>query len=81
MDYIPGLIPDDSKAIPRFLAEELRKLASVVNLGLVKEVEFLHVAPAKPREGDICGADGVDWNPGGGKGVYTYYSATWNKLG
>jgi hypothetical protein len=39
-----------------------------------------HVAPAKPREGNIYFADGTNWNPGSGKGIYAYYSGSWNKL-
>lgn len=39
------------------------------------------VAPEKPRLGDIRLADGVNWNPGGGAGVYCYYGSTWNRLG
>lgn len=40
-----------------------------------------NVAPAKPREGMVVLADGTDWNPGGGQGVYCFYNSTWNKLG
>lgn len=40
-----------------------------------------NVAPAKPREGMIVLADGTNWNPGAGQGVYCYYGAAWNKLG
>ncbi len=40
-----------------------------------------NVAPAKPRTGDTRLADGTNWNPGAGAGVYTYYAAAWHKLG
>lgn len=40
-----------------------------------------HVAPAKPRTGLTVLADGTDWNPGSGQGVYTYYNGAWRKLG
>ena len=40
---------------------------------------------AKPRQGDIRYADGVNWNPGGtGEGIYAYLnnsgSPDWTKL-
>lgn len=41
----------------------------------------LHTEPTKLIEGHIVFADGTDWNPGAGKGVYVYYDAAWNKLG
>ncbi len=41
----------------------------------------LHAAPDKPRQGNIVRADGTNWNPGSGEGVYDYTSGgSWNKL-
>lgn len=37
--------------------------------------------PNKTREWMIVAADGTNWNPGAGRGVYAYYSGAWNKLG
>lgn len=45
------------------------------------ELSMLYVAPVKPRDGLTVLADGTDWNPGAGIGVYTYYAAAWHKLG
>ncbi len=40
-----------------------------------------HSEPERPREGDIVRADGTDWNPGSGEGVYEYTSGgAWSKL-
>lgn len=36
--------------------------------------------PAKPREGMLAIADGTEWNPGSGKGLYEYRSGAWAKL-
>lgn len=79
--YEPKPVPQDAQLLSAFLANELRDLANALQAGLVREVEFLHVAPARPREGMVRGADGTDWNPGAGQGVYVYYNAAWNKLG
>ncbi len=44
-------------------------------------LEELHREPADKRTGMTCLADGTDWDPGSGAGVYTYYGSAWNKLG
>ena len=38
-------------------------------------------APDKPREWMIRCADGVNWNPGHGAGLYQYRSGVWHPLG
>ena len=37
--------------------------------------------PIKPRDGMTLFADGTEWDPGSGRGIYTYYGAAWHKLG
>lgn len=39
-----------------------------------------HVAPVKLHEGMIRIADGTNWDPGSGAGLYIYLGAAWNKL-
>ena len=57
-----------------------------VEKAFIEPSEFLslvltQVAPEKPFVGMICLADGTNWNPSGGAGVYCYHSGQWNKLG
>lgn len=40
----------------------------------------LHAEPSKPRDGDLARADGTDWNPGAGAGLYQYQGVAWVKL-
>lgn len=40
----------------------------------------VHAPPAKVKEGMLRLADGTDWNPGAGRGLYQYISGTWVKL-
>lgn len=47
--------------------------------------EFLYLqnlakAPERPQEGMIVKADGVNWDPGAGAGVYVYQGTSWVKL-
>lgn len=39
-----------------------------------------NAALARPREGMLAFADGTNWNPGSGQGIYAYYGAAWVKL-
>ena len=79
-DYTPAPTPLDVREIPRYLIEELHRIETALKDQSAKRIEFRNVAPAKPREGMLYGADGVNWNPGAGKGVYCYYGGTWTKL-
>ena len=79
--YVPEFTTStDPQELAAWAYREFMRLSLVIEAAIAREVEFLNVAPAKPREGMIRGADGTNWNPGGGKGVYAYYSSTWNKL-
>lgn len=44
-------------------------------------LEQLNAAPDKPQNGMIVWADGTNWNPGSGEGIYGYHGSTWNLLG
>ena len=48
----------------------------------VTGVQFavLHAEPDRPREGKVVYADGTDWNPGSGKGLYVYDGSAWVAL-
>lgn len=45
------------------------------------QLQALNVVPTRLAEGLTVFADGTNWNPGSGKGVYTYYTGAWHKLG
>lgn len=79
MAYSLGNIPADA---PAWLVNELRKLQEAMN-GTVDGVTYrtLHVEPKKLTENLTVEADGTDWNPGAGRGRYTYRSGAWVFLG
>jgi len=78
----PAPVSDDPKEMMRYLFNEYRRLASFVQIIASGQLEVSHVAPAKPRLGMVRIADGTNWNPGGGRGVYWYDSGVpgWQKL-
>jgi hypothetical protein len=78
--YAPGPTPTDPKQLGGYVRSELERIATELRETTIRLKE-LHVAPDKPRDGDIVLADGTDWNPGSGAGVYARYGAAWVKLG
>jgi len=78
--WSPNPAPVQPQQLPDYLFSELNKLGDVVfNLDTFR-LESTHVEPVKSRDGDIRYADGTDWNPSGGEGIYAYFNNTWNKL-
>lgn len=66
----------------RYLFTEYSRLASFVQIVASGQLEITNVMPPKPRGGMIRIADGTNWNPGGGRGVYWYDDTGpgWTKL-
>ena len=77
--YSAGLVPDTYDAA--FLRSELSRLQDALNVLADGQLDLTTVAPTKPRDGMIRRADGTNWNPGAGQGVYCYYNAAWRLLG
>lgn len=83
MTYSAEQLPTDSvDSLAIAVQKELARISAELELGVATRVDrFLAAAPAKLREGMIVGADGTNWNPGSGKGVYVYYTGAWHFLG
>lgn len=60
--------------------DEFRRIEAVLEFIMNGYLEVQHVEPEKNREGRVVFADGVDWNPGSGAGLYEYRGGTWVKL-
>jgi hypothetical protein len=83
MSYTPDPAPLTPEELPDYIERELIKLSdSLKSLNVDQlNLKVLHAEPDKPREGDLVRADGTDWNPGSGEGVYEYTSGgAWSKL-
>lgn len=81
ISYTPENIPGEAKELPYYLFSELIRISAAISALADGHIEITHVTPEKPRDGDIRLADGTDWNPGSGKGVYAYYNSAWHLLG
>lgn len=81
--YEPTAIPADApRGLRSWLATQLHKIASVLTLPTVQGIKFAILAaePARLEDGDLVYADGVNWNPGAGAGLYERKSGAWVKL-
>lgn len=76
LSYVPEIIAP-STDLYQYVEEEFRKLQYVLAYIQEGRQDELHVAPGKPDEGQVVYADGTDWNPGRGKGLYVYKSGVW----
>lgn len=75
--YSPGRVAD-----PQVQAElEAVSRETMDPRALTLTLTEWNAAPARPVTGLTVLADGTNWNPGSGAGVYTYYGGSWNKLG
>lgn len=78
--YTPGTLPRVyDQAV---LMEEFRKIADFLAAFQVPYVILVPqaVEPAKRFEGLVANADGTNWNPGSGAGLYEYKGGSWSKL-
>lgn len=82
MSYTPESVPS-LEDLPRYIEQELNRIAGILQTGQFNMllIETLHREPSRTRENMIVAADGTDWDPGSGQGIYAYYGAAWHKLG
>lgn len=77
--------PGNIQTLPDLLryVQDLERRTALAVAGLATgQRDVLHAEPARPRPGLIVIADGTNWNPGGGHGVYFYNaSGQWIQLG
>ena len=78
--YIPTNVPNDPALLPGFLMEELRRISLGTSTRTV-QLDVLHKAPDRPKDGMVVMADGVFFNPGSGPGFYGYRGGAWRFLG
>lgn len=78
--YVPTQVPADVKALPQYLTNEFRRVSQGTATPFL-QLDTLHKAPDKPKDGMVILADGVNLNPGSGPGYYGYRAGSWRFLG
>ena len=81
MAYNLRPVPTKPEKLTSWLGEELRRIELAFKTVDRVQLQELNEAPDRPQTGQIELADGTNWNPGSGQGVYIYYGGAWNKLG
>ena len=81
--YKPLPVPSDPKDLPGYFAQELLAIEQAINVKEFLQLQETHVEPERVENGIIYLADGTDWNPGSGRGIYWYDgdAAAWKLLG
>lgn len=83
--YAPQSLPEPSQISTKnlciYLLKELAAISGSIKALLEGRTMVHSREPDKPRQGQMVYADGTNWDPGSGEGVY-YYSAggAWVKL-
>jgi hypothetical protein len=80
--YTPRTLPKlEQEDFQAWVKKEFEAVALALQNPDYILLKKFHAAPKKIVEGMTLIADGTDWNPGAGAGVYTYYDSGWKKLG
>lgn len=84
--YVPGIIPSGGVSLEQvleILQRELQAVAEASDRAEEVELQVLNVEPSKRNAGMLVYADGSNWNPGFGEGVYRRNAANtaWVPIG
>lgn len=81
MPYTPRLQQAETlEELRAGVQAELEQLAKELSETTVVDLRPIHAAPLRPRDGMIIYADGTDFDPGAGEGVYARENGAWVKL-
>ena len=79
--YNPNPVPDNTEDLPRYIFDELLRLQGALEENPVTYIEVKNAAPDRIKQGDIVYADGSNFDPGSGEGIYFRNAAgSWVKL-
>lgn len=74
------IVDDNNRELVRWIKNELDRVSQAV-LALEYQYPELNAEPARYNVGYVAYADGTNWNPGSGEGLYVYKSTGWTLLG
>lgn len=79
MSYIPSSTSADTAVgLRSWLLQELNRVANSFTVSAqTTTLPVLTVEPTKKETGQIVFADGTEWNPGSGRGLYYYDTNAW----
>lgn len=66
--------PPESTPLAQWAQDQMQRLADAID-ALENGARIVHFkVPTRPRTGHLYYADGTNWNPGSGEGLYEYRS-------
>lgn len=78
----PAVAAPESRMLVDWVTRELESVRKEFEDTKALELRTRHAAPEKPRAGMLVYADGTDWDPGSGEGLYVYTEAgAWEVVG
>ena len=80
--YEPNPFDGPPEQVANYLVQELYKISDALKNITVDQMEFTQRTsePDKPRNGQLYSADGDNWDPGYGAGLYYYLNGEWFPL-
>lgn len=79
-NYYPEVPPIENDQLGTYLLDELIRISAQLELLASGQIDKTSKEPDKPREGMIRLANGDNWNPGLGAGLYIYMFGSWHKI-
>lgn len=77
VEYVPLPPPAQSESLPVYIQNELIRISQAVGELSETTLPELNEEPLRPRNGQLAYADGTNWNPGSGRGLYFRKGAIW----
>ena len=82
MTYSPQPTPATiQREAQQYLAQEFRKLKDTLDVVEVQTFDQLAAEPERLADGMLAYADGSNWNPGAGEGLYMRRAGAWTQAG
>jgi len=80
--YQHSIPPEDYERLLEYVERELSEVSASIDSVANGETDVFYTEPARVYPGMILYADGTEWNPGSGEGIYRYSLAgTWVFVG
>lgn len=73
------VLDDNDREIIRWIKNELDRIAQAI-AALEHQYQIRNAPPERYGVGFVAYADGTNWNPGAGEGLYVYKSTGWAKM-
>jgi hypothetical protein len=70
----------DGQFLQKYLQQQLQNISVALQQTTAEVFVPISAAPSRPTTGMIVDADGTNWNPGSGAGLYAYIGGVWIPL-